>query len=92
MAFAYAPQYPPQVPDVSFGVPQAVTEMSLHALGDTARYYIPTSDELGLSWTETGFDDAAWPSGATGIGYSSRTEFAEVTGTDVKNAMKGIAQ
>ena len=34
-----------------------------------ATAHVPTDDSLGMTWTEPGFDDAAWMSGTSGVGF-----------------------
>ena len=89
VAFEYAPAYPPQLVDVSFGLPQAVSAVHLYTAGEPARILIPASDALGLDWTAVGFDDGGWIEGATGVGYSFRSEYDAVIQTNVRAAMKG---
>ena len=36
-----------------------------------ARYMVPGDNLLGLNWTAKNFDDAAWSSGATGLGFET---------------------
>lgn len=47
-----------------------------------ARAIVPADDSLGESWTEPAFDDSAWQSGATGIGYD-RSGFQPLIGLSV---------
>ncbi len=71
IAHAFSPAYPPQYPDVSYGLPQSAAKPVV--TGAEAKYHVPVIDDdaLGTGWTDAGFDDAAWPSGPTGIGYAS---------------------
>ena len=71
IAQAFSPQYPPQVPDVSYGLPQSAA--TAIAGGAQARYHVPVADDaaLGTGWSDTGFDDASWLSGPTGLGYAA---------------------
>jgi len=66
---AFAPRYPEQVGDVSYGPPMEIPAKKLVAAGGVARYLVPSSDELGNTWKEAGFEDGSWSSGATGIGF-----------------------
>ena len=50
-----------------------------------ASYFIPTNNDLGKSWTEHGFNDAAWEKGQTGIGFDTRDRLSEAIKTDVQN-------
>ncbi len=65
----FAPQFPPQVVNVSFGL--AVQQSrSLIILTNTAgRLHIPTSATLHETWTQPGFDDSSWMGATNGIGY-----------------------
>lgn len=70
----YAPEFPPQYEDVSYGQTMELTgaTTTLVAAGATAKALVPTDDSLGDSWRLLGFDDASWPiSGPTGIGYEN---------------------
>ena len=63
----FAPEFPKQAEDISFGLGQEVT--SLVSAGAAARTFVPINGDLGTSWTARGFNDNGWISGATGIGY-----------------------
>ncbi|MEZ5304379.1 MAG: chitobiase/beta-hexosaminidase C-terminal domain-containing protein [Verrucomicrobiales bacterium] len=49
--------------------------------------FIPTGD-IGLTWTQQGFDDSAWLSGTSGVGYDDSPDYDPFTGLDVSQ-MKG---
>ena len=66
---ALAPAFPPQYPDVSYGVAQEVAATELVARGATARFLVPTDGALGTTWTAPDFDDRGWDEGPTGIGF-----------------------
>jgi len=68
---AYSPEYPDQLPDVSYGLAQGATK--LLGEGGTARYHVPTSADAGASWTAVDFADAAWQTGKTSIGFGNLT-------------------
>lgn len=76
IASDFAPQFPPQVPDVSFGVAMALQDQTL--IGDDApvRYNVPTTDLPPELWTAVGFDDTAWGVGQNGIGYVAPAQTA----------------
>jgi hypothetical protein len=68
----YAPEFPLQLEDISYGraMQPAGSLVTIVATGAAVKAIVPTSSDLGLTWTAANFDDAAWPiSGATGIGY-----------------------
>ncbi|TWU56425.1 hypothetical protein Poly51_23350 [Rubripirellula tenax] len=63
----FAPQYPTQTTNVSFGVGFNVDD--LIEVGDGSRTFVPANGSLGDSWKTTTFNDASWTPGPTGIGY-----------------------
>ena len=71
IASAYSPAYPPQVPGISYGIPVQPFVTTLIASGATARVRVPLDGSLGSSWTTTTFDDAAWSSLRTGVGFEA---------------------
>src|SRR5262249_11905591 len=75
---AYAPQFPAQRRDVSYGVIENSTTITLIGPSQTARAIVPTTGALDPSspgavpaWTLPAFDDGAWPasSGGPGVGF-----------------------
>lgn len=79
----YAPGYPSQRNDVSYGLGMVPGLASfLVPTGAVARYLVPTAD-IGASWTGVGFNDTAWSSGATGLGYDVGTNYASAIVTDI---------
>ncbi|NIP93009.1 MAG: hypothetical protein GWO24_05935, partial [Akkermansiaceae bacterium] len=92
----YAPAYPLQVQDVSYGLQQATSESTLIEPGVAVKYNVPIngSDDVneGInpdSWIGTGFPDASWTSGTTGIGYATGTPDAydSLISSDVQDLM-----
>src|SRR5712672_413255 len=57
VATEFAPAFPSQSPDISYGVAQdAVTNIFL-AQGSAARVLVPANGVLGATWAQTVFDD-----------------------------------
>lgn len=71
IATEFAPEFPPQVDDVSYGNGQSVAVTNLIVRGATARYWIPGDGSAGTNWTGLSFNDASWSAGTTGIGYAT---------------------
>ena len=67
----YAPQFPTQVTGISYGLPSQLVVTNLIVKGAAARAWVPLNDNLGSLWVSPGFDDSAWTSQATGLGYES---------------------
>jgi hypothetical protein len=63
----YAPKYPRQLTDVSYGLRQYAT--TLIAAGTKVSYHVPTGADAGADWTGVGFDDSTWSTGPTGLGF-----------------------
>lgn len=94
VAFDFGLQYPPQVPDVSFGMPQAVNEQVFVDSGASVQFLVPTPDNggdlLAQTWTSADFDDSSWTNGTTGIGYERTQGYDELIGTNVEAEMFGV--
>jgi len=63
IAHEYAPRFPPQISDVSYGVPGATSAWDkLLDSGTGAVYHVPAAADAGLgtAWTALGFDDSSW--------------------------------
>ena len=67
----YAPEFPKQPADLSYGIGQKVTTTYLVEPGAQVRVLVPSDDSLGDSWTggDEPFDDDGWRSGPGGVGY-----------------------
>ncbi len=71
VATEFAPAFPQQFADISYGVGQDVTTNTLVDANAGANVFVPTSGTLGSAWTQTGFNDSSWRIGSTGIGYET---------------------
>jgi hypothetical protein len=74
VATEFAPAFPPQYPDISYGLAQDVSTNILIAEGASATILVPPNGTLGNSWTQPTFEDTAWTAGATGIGYQTSVQ------------------
>ncbi len=84
----YAPQYPPQYTDVSYGLVLEGQASPIISSGAVAKALVPTSSnggsEPGASWqgspANEPFDDSSWQTGRTGVGmYTSITPIASAS-------------
>ncbi|MCC7373207.1 MAG: chitobiase/beta-hexosaminidase C-terminal domain-containing protein [Verrucomicrobiales bacterium] len=73
VATEFAPTYPRQLEDVSYGTGLNVVTTPLVARGDQARYFVPRDASLGGLWTQREFDDSGWKSGSNGLGFADPT-------------------
>jgi len=84
----FAPTFPAQQADVSYGVTQPVESVTILAQGSAARGLIPTAtfdSTHGTAWRAAAFNDTAWSSGTLGLGYG----FPSQVGIDV-GAMRNV--
>src|SRR6185503_14716430 len=86
IASEFAPTFPEQFQDVSYGTAQEVTTNTLVATWQTASVLVPPDGTLGSTWRQTNFDDSSWISGATGVGYETA-----VPGFAVYNYLASVA-
>lgn len=86
---AYAPQFPAQGNDISYGVDLLQNGADLILVPEQAgcRVLVPSSD-IGTFWHNRIFNDSGWLPGGTGVGYETvGTEYDENLNTDVQAAM-----
>jgi hypothetical protein len=86
----YAPEYPEQLPDVSYGFAALQPTTTWIDVDASFSYIVPSDDALGSNWTmHTGFDDATWSSGTLGVGYAtdSDTNYLDLINTDISNEL-----
>src|SRR4030043_1497459 len=67
IAHKYSPEYPTQLPHISYGMAQYAA--TLVATGATAKYHVPNSSDssVGSDWTDLDFDDSTWETEETGL-------------------------
>ncbi len=96
VASEFAPLYPIQAPDVSYGLRGSTAVETILGPGAAARALVPLNDLLEppagqqdplRPWTLESFEDSAWVAGTTGIGY----DYPGLVGLDVQG-MSNINQ
>jgi len=67
--------YPPQISDISYGLPGSVVESNLVAAGSVGKIMVPQDGSQGLLWTGANepYNDAGWVTVTNGIGYYQAT-------------------
>src|SRR5262249_47813417 len=75
-----------QYADISYGIAQNVTTNTLIGSSAPVKVLVPNSGALGNTWTQNGFNDSAWTSGTTGVGYET-----SVPGFAVRNFKANIS-
>jgi hypothetical protein len=71
VASEFAPEFPGQETDISYGLQQFITTNVLVASGQGVKVLIPPDGNLGNTWRQISFNDSGWLSGATGVGYET---------------------
>ncbi len=67
---AFAPEFPPQYEDVSYGNSASSTDTTLIDLDDGAQVLVPASGSLGTTWVNPAFvPNPPWQTGLLGVGY-----------------------
>ena len=64
--------------------------VSLLRTGAVVRALVPRDGSEGDSWSEADFDDSAWLSGTTGVGYEAGVGFADEISLDLVDAMRNV--
>jgi hypothetical protein len=71
IATEFAPQYPPQVPNVSYGFGDFTTNTTVISTTSVVRVRVPANGNDGTNWTTLSYDDSAWTLGTNGVGFGS---------------------
>ncbi len=90
VSHAYAPEYPPQAEDWSYGITADLDAFFVPA-GSALSYRVPTSDDeaLGTAWTSPDFGDSDW----TRHGEASEVLVTEIsTGSDDYLEIQNVAK
>jgi hypothetical protein len=93
VAHQYAPRFPTQLPNVSYGLPPgSVTTVSQPLIDEiaSAKVLVPANDALGTSWTQPGFTDSSWLAGTAPVGFDANgtgENFVPVIETDLQSQM-----
>jgi hypothetical protein len=95
VAHEFAPAFPNQRRNVSYGLEIPTVTTSLIASGAPTRVLVPTSGVLGTTWTAPGFNDAAWTSVNSPVSYVVGVTATPVLAIDVNDrssAAAGVTQ
>lgn len=93
IATEFAPAYPQQVGDISYGVVRTPAPINLIPFPAPARAHVPANNAMGLAWTSVEFDDSGWTNGVTGLGYDRITlgvNYLPLIGLNVEQMMYNV--
>ncbi|HTN76182.1 MAG TPA: lamin tail domain-containing protein, partial [Pirellulaceae bacterium] len=87
----FAPKFPAQYTDVSYGQPTTQITEQLVSHASPTKVLVPTNGSLGTTWTAKNFvPDASWTAGASqGVGYDTDVTYGPYIGTNVP-AMRNV--
>lgn len=71
VATEFAPGFPTQFPDVSYGFGALQNNFTLLTTNAPARVFVPINGSLALTWTLPVFNDVSWRAGTNGVGYDT---------------------
>lgn len=71
IATEFAPAYPPQLADISFGLASRTVATPVVTPASPARVHVPTDGTLGGRWQEPGFNDSGWQQAVAGVGFET---------------------
>ena len=86
----YAPTFPPQLEDLSYGIAGGATDLTLIADEAACTARVPTDDSEGTSWQLRSFDDSLWTAGTLGVGYENSSGYESLFDIDLLAEMYGI--
>ncbi len=66
---AFAPTFPPQETNVSYGLSMTSSATTLVDDATTMRYWAPANAAFDVVWRATAFDDGSWTAATAGVGY-----------------------
>lgn len=85
IATEFAPAFPAQFENISYGLGQNLQITRMVSNTSPASVFVPTNGTLGTSWVATAFNDSAWRAGTNGVGYESY-----VPGFAIKNIRANV--
>jgi hypothetical protein len=91
IAHEFAPTFPNQRQNVSYGLEIPTSTTALIASGALARVLVPVNGDLGTSWTAAGFNDAAWLTENTPVRYEVGVTATPVLALDVNDRSSAAA-
>ena len=92
IASEFAPAFPPQFTDVSFGLRMETSGHNPVSQDTQIRYAIPASTAEDNVWMQPDFDDSGWQTGVMGIGYdrNSPPVLEELIATNIHDQLYNV--
>ncbi len=93
VAFEYAPTFPVQYTDVSYGLTEtAVVTATLVDTSTPVQVLVPSNGTLGTTWTQISFSPSgSWINGpGMGVGYDTNPDYLPLINTDIRTVMHNV--
>ncbi len=89
----FKPKFPWQLIDSTYGVGMNLKTKKLVSEGAVASYFVPPTNALGTNWIKADFDDAAWATGPTGLGFDAKATptYLDLIQTDLRAVLERLA-
>ncbi|MBN1669864.1 MAG: lamin tail domain-containing protein [Kiritimatiellae bacterium] len=88
----FAPAFPPQAPDISYGIGTEAAVTTLLPAGAACSWHVPADGSVDAAWMQPdGFSETGWTAGTTGVGYERETGYESLIGADVGSAMYNLS-
>ncbi|MEM7234192.1 MAG: LamG-like jellyroll fold domain-containing protein, partial [Planctomycetota bacterium] len=71
VAQEFHPVFPAQRRNVSYGIGQERSSLTLLDSGASATFFVPEDNSLGGAWNDSDFDDATWSRGTAPFGFDA---------------------
>lgn len=91
VASAFAPAYPSQVANVSYGPAAISGAVSLIGEEAGARLRVPPDGGWGTEWTQPEFEDGAWTPVTLGVGWDDAGGLTDLIRTEIAGSVRGRA-
>lgn len=95
IATEFAPMYPQQYQDVSYGMSLSTTDVILIDKASACRAFCPADNSLGFTWRQSGFNDSSWTAGTFGVGYfdaNANPNLSADLGVNLASGMSGTGR
>ncbi len=89
----FKPKFPTQLIDSTYGIGMNLKTKKLVSEGAVASYFVPPTNALGTNWIKSDFDDSAWASGPTALGFDAKATptYQDLIQTDLRAVLEKLA-
>src|SRR6478752_10634854 len=95
IATEFAPMYPQQYEDTSYGTSSSTSDLILIDKASPCRAFCPPDNTLGFTWRQSGFNDSSWTAGTFAVGYfntNANPNLSADLGVNLATGMSGTGR